>query len=278
MENKKIDLSKIEAVFSDIDGTLLNTQAVLDKNTIEAINNLPIPFYLASGRYYKMMLPLAKELNLKTPLISANGGLVINQDGTIIKEFPIDHTVLKEILDQLYFNYMDKIGLHLYDSNKWYCNSSTNTLFSLEYRVVRCYPDYESLDMRFASSLNISKFLLFSSKEICDELASDWIKKYSDKINIFHEKDNMVEIFSCDAFKGAGVKEICKDKGYDINNVLCAGDTALDLSMLEVCGYPVAMLNATDALKKKALIIADHTNNCGLAKLLNEITKSITDR
>ncbi len=274
--NKK--LSEVKAIFSDIDGTLVNTKATLTEETIKAVKNLPIPFYLASGRYYKMMLPIAEKLNLKTPLVSANGGLIINQKGSIIKEFPIDEEILKEILEQLFNEYKDKIGLHIYDSKNWYCNSTTNQFFEIEYRVVKTYPDYTNLDLRFASSLKISKFLLFSTKEICDYLYLDWKNKYGNKLNLFHEKPQMIEIFSNNAFKGVGVKEICKEFNYDLNDIMCAGDTKLDESMLEVAGYKVAMENASASLKEKANIIASHTDDNGLAKLLNQITSEITNR
>lgn len=273
-----MNLSKIKAIFSDIDGTLVNTKATLTEETIKAVKGLPIPFYLASGRYYKMMLPIAEKLNIKTPLISANGGLIINQDGKIINEFPIDKTILKEILEQLFKDFKGKIGLHIYDSKNWYCNSISNEFFEMEYRVVKTYPDYTNLDLRFASSLNISKFLLFSTKEICDYLYLDWKNKYGNKLNLFHEKPHMIEIFSCNAFKGVGVKEICKEFHYDLKDIMCAGDTKLDDSMLEVAEYKVAMENASNSLKEKATIIASHTDDNGLAKLLNQITLEITNQ
>ena len=72
-----MDLSKVQAVFSDIDGTLLDSHSVLREKTIESVSRLKIPFFLASGRYYKMMSPLAKELHINTPFVSANGGLII---------------------------------------------------------------------------------------------------------------------------------------------------------------------------------------------------------
>lgn len=269
-----MDLSKVQAVFSDIDGTLLDSHSVLREKTIESVSRLKIPFFLASGRYYKMMSPLAKELHINTPFVSANGGLIISSEGKIIQEFPIANDILKEVLNELHQEFSSRIGLHLYDSKNWYCNSVSSPLFSLEYRVVRCYPDFANEDMRYLSSYPISKFLLFSSKEICSELYSRWEKRYHGRIHLFHEKDTMLEMFSSSASKGNGVKVLCNHYNFDVSQVLCVGDTLLDLSMIETAGYSVSMGNGCEELKKHAKIIAKPTDEDGLSQILDQITAS----
>lgn len=267
-----MDLSKVQAVFSDIDGTLLDSHSVLREKTIDSVSRLKVPFFLASGRYYKMMTSLAKELHIDTPFVSANGGLIITPEGKIIQEYPIEEDILKEVLEELHQEFHSQIGLHLYDSKHWYCNSVSSPLFSLEYRVVRCYPDFVNEDMRYLSSYPISKFLLFSSKEICSELYSRWDRRYHGRVNLFHEKDNMLEMFSSSASKGNGVKVLCDHYGFDLDKVLCAGDTLLDLSMIEKAGYSVAMGNACKALKDHARIIAKPTDEDGLSLILDQIS------
>ena len=266
-----LDFSKVKAVFSDIDGTLLDSKSCLRERTISSVKNLKVPFFLASGRYYKMMASLHEELSLSTPLISANGGLIITKDGKVIQEYPIESGILREILNELQASYMDRIGLHLYDSKNWYCNSISSPLFSLEFRVVRCYPDVVLKDMREVSDLPISKFLLFADKPVCDELYSKWERRYGNRIHMFHEKDTMLEIFSDKASKGNGVKVLSSLYHLDLKDVLCAGDTLLDFSMLQDVGYPICMGNGSEALKKQARFIAGNTDDDGLAEILDQI-------
>ena len=266
-----MEIHGVQAVFSDIDGTLLDSHSVLREKTKESVSRLKVPFYLASGRFYKMMLPLCDELSIHTPLVSANGGLVITEEGEVLKEYPIAPDILMEVLSELHEEFHDVIGLHLYDSENWYCNSVTSPLFSLEYRVVRCYPDRTLSDMRGLSSYRISKFLLFSSKEVCSELFRRWNIRYRDRVHLFHEKDTMLEMFSSSASKGNGVKVLCDRYGYDMDKVLCAGDTLLDLSMIEKARFSVAMGNACDELKRHAKIIAKTTDEDGLSDILDSI-------
>lgn len=265
-------LKKVSAVFSDIDGTLLNSESRLSDKTILSVGKLQIPFFLASGRFYRMMLPLAKRLDIKTPLVSASGALTIDQNGTIIKEYQIDSDVLKEIIADLNHGYMDKVSLHLYDAKRWFCNSVSTPLFQMEYRVVRCLPDVIDKDMMSASSYHISKFLIHAEPSTCDELYARWKDRYQDKIHLYHDKPTMIEIFDKDADKGKGVKELCRLYHFDPKEVTCIGDTILDESMLLSCGYPIAMGNASDSLKKIARFVAPTTDEDGLSFILDQIT------
>ena len=88
-------------ICSDIDGTLLNKDRELSKNTISQVKRMaPIPFVLISSRMPKAMRHLQHELgNASTPIIAYNGGLIINED-KIIQSTEINNSVLESIINK----------------------------------------------------------------------------------------------------------------------------------------------------------------------------------
>lgn len=78
-----LEKGKYKAVFSDIDGTLLNTSHQIPektKNKIQKINQEGIPFVLVSARMPKGMTEIRKELGAKSPMICYSGALVVDEN------------------------------------------------------------------------------------------------------------------------------------------------------------------------------------------------------
>lgn len=75
-------------VFSDIDGTLLNSNHQISRGTKESVWRLKekgIPFILVSARMPRGIFPLQEELEINEPVICFNGALVLGRvesDGT----------------------------------------------------------------------------------------------------------------------------------------------------------------------------------------------------
>ena len=73
-------------IVCDLDGTLLNNDNEIPKNTIEYLNNLinkNFIIVLASGRPYRGMLKYANHFPSSTPLISENGAYIGSIDNSI---------------------------------------------------------------------------------------------------------------------------------------------------------------------------------------------------
>ncbi len=72
----------------------------------------------------------------------------------------------------------------------------------------------------------------------------------------------------CDASKEAAVAGILEAEGALPATVLVYGDDANDLGMFKLCGFPVAMTNAIQALKARAAVSTASTNDGGVARAL----------
>ena len=82
---KKVRAAQTRLLAVDLDGTLLNGDRRLNAESAKAVARAldrGVTVVLASGRIYPSMKPFAKALGLTGPLICANGGHIVNGDGT----------------------------------------------------------------------------------------------------------------------------------------------------------------------------------------------------
>ena len=78
---------KYKMIFSDIDGTLLDSNQKISFDTKKKIQELAkkgIPFVLASSRLESGVFPVMEELGIKAPAISYSGALVHDADRKVI--------------------------------------------------------------------------------------------------------------------------------------------------------------------------------------------------
>ena len=79
-------MKKYKIIFSDIDGTLLNDENQVPKETVEELQSLDkrgIPFVLVSARMPEGMRPIREELGIHAPMVCYSGGLVLGPDDMI---------------------------------------------------------------------------------------------------------------------------------------------------------------------------------------------------
>ena len=74
-------------LFSDIDGTLLNSKHQISEKTKKKVQQLAIqniPFILVSARMPKGMHYFLDELQIKAPMVSYSGGLILDENQKVI--------------------------------------------------------------------------------------------------------------------------------------------------------------------------------------------------
>ena len=110
-----------QLICSDIDGTLLNKDRELSKETIAQVKRVaPIPMVLISSRMPKALRHLQQEFgNASAPIIAYNGGLVLDQERVLHSTF-IKNEVLAQIINQCSNT---SIHLSLFHADEWYVPS-----------------------------------------------------------------------------------------------------------------------------------------------------------
>ena len=93
-----------KCVFSDIDGTLLNSKHQISEKTKKKVQQLAIqniPFVLVSARMPKGMYYFLDELHIKAPMVSYSGGLILDENQKVIysKGFSVEMSLKEKFSD-----------------------------------------------------------------------------------------------------------------------------------------------------------------------------------
>ena len=112
-----------KAVVSDLDGTLLDGNHAIDeftKETVSAVIDKGIKFYIATGRSYSGAKDIMDKLGLKIPLITSNGARILDEEGKEIYVNNLEKKYSDSILDIDYKKNGKSIVLNVYSGNDWY--------------------------------------------------------------------------------------------------------------------------------------------------------------
>lgn len=264
---------------SDLDGTLLNSQAELNPYTIETINALikkGMEFTVATARTAATVSKILAPLNLSVPAVLMNG--VIRYD---MKQ--------KEYLSTLYLP-EETVSFILHTARQFHLtgflyeikDNSLTTYYEnlsnsgmLEYyteRKVKFNKTFIQTDNLIDAASEHSIYfamidkmeLLLPAYEIYKTLPGISTAFYQDNYN----KEGMwfLEVFSDKATKYNAVMGLRESYGYD--RVICFGDNLNDLPMFKACDITCAVANAKDEVKAAATQVIQGNTEDGVARWL----------
>lgn len=265
----------MKILFTDLDGTLLNNQSLVSKNTksfldkfIGAGNKLA----LSSGRPLNSILEVKESAGINYP-----GVLIIAYNGALIFDCDSQSSILEKRLPLPYVSFLQahakSQGLHI----QTYTDDSI--VSSADDEEIRFYRERIHLPLiianNYADFLKKEPFKMlaisrFHSRltHFCDSI-SDWA---SDKVQYIFSNDFYLELVAKDAGKGNAVRYVCDFFNVPLSDTYAAGDAENDISMLKAAGCGIAMLNAAPKVKEAADVTTSKDNdNDGLALQLNSI-------
>jgi len=117
-----------KAVISDLDGTLLSRGhhvTKFTKNVIKEIIKKGINFYIASGRSYDQIGYVTEQLEVKIPIIAANGARIFDADGNMIYEKGLSSKAANAILGLDYEHIAEGSHLNIFSGNDWIITKGT---------------------------------------------------------------------------------------------------------------------------------------------------------
>ncbi len=263
---------------SDLDGTLLNSDAYLSDFTTSELNRLiesGMHFTIATARTPATALPILKEIKLTEPIIMMTGVLIydISTGNYIKKEIPSKDNIdkilsaMKEtgqtglvyaLSDNELVTYYERIynaGLSRFINERTerynkkftkiddFCNINAEIIYF-------CFMDtFEAINLLYEKIKDI--------KGICTE-------KYQD---IYSDGDLWyMEIFSEAASKYNAINFIKQHCGYDY--IVSFGDNLNDIPMFKASNESYAVKNAKPEVKENAFGFIDSNVNDGVVKYL----------
>ena len=260
----------------DMDGTLLNSDNVISKENEVALKKLKqmgLEVIIATGRVDLMVKFYIKQLDLKGPVISCNGGLIRNiETGEIIYSKIMDKNTVKEIIDYCMGNNIDFI---IYTAEIVYSSKNNplgkryedrNKLLSKETQVPIKYIDNRIIEN--INDIDALKVLLVCEKHEEILILEKYFSKY-DNLTVVSSATGLLDIMASNISKGNALEVLSQKLGVDLSEVIVFGDNYNDMEMLKCAGMPIAMENAVEEVKSQAKYITKSNNESGIAYAIN---------
>lgn len=239
-------------VCSDLDGTLRNSDGIISKENIDAINYFTANggrFSLSTGRSPQYAKELENEgVICNAPVIVINGAMIYDiRKEKILYENPIA------------FERIESMG----EFSKSYADCCTEiNFFSRE--TVQSFDDI--ID-------SILYKVVFSCKDAdcAARLRKDLEERYCDGFYIVNSWHTGVEILDRKSTKGECVKRIREFCDVPIEKIVCVGDYENDISMLEAADLSFAVQNAIPSVKASAMRLTVSNDENAVAAVIEEL-------
>ena len=269
----------IKMVVSDLDQTLLNSDATFSPENLDAIRAAEakgIFFTICSGRIFPMLEVYTRALDIQGPVITTNGAAIVDgKTGKLLSKHTIPHEIAVKILDyarerdydysaltsQISYFSGNSQRIKRFERYNEIAESDGLKAMQLEYFNGRSYTNIED---------EILKMLLYQIP--AEEFSS--VLAFLDSIPEIHftsSDEGLLDIMAAGTNKGTAVAEVRKFMGFEKEQVCVFGDYINDLAMFEEAGLTVAMANAHEELKSKALYITDTNDRAGVARALEAL-------
>lgn len=267
----------VKLILSDIDGTILNDDNVIDsglKVAVEKLKQKNIPFVLASARPPEGMLLIAQKLDvLDDPIACYNGALVVkdlkNKKYSTILSHELDSGELERIISIVHDKYPN-VSINLYAGIDWYVEKIDKWV-EIEADITKIDPTVVDINKVITEQqLAVHKILLISdATEISQVLSYLQDSKFSNSL-FYLSKPNYLEITNSNVSKETALRELAKTYGLDLKDTMTIGDNFNDVPMLKLAGLGVAMQNAPVEVKKCANVVTESNNQNGVSKAVEK--------
>lgn len=268
---------KINAIFTDLDGTLLNDDKNIgaeDKKTIQMLIDKEIKVFLATGRHFAATRYYANQLNSSYPCLCCNGGLIYDfKKESIVSSVTFPKEDAKALGE---FAVANKMSFYTYSEN---CitlskNDMDNFFFQGLNSIKKIVRENEIVFCEKEEIALAENIVTFAFSDCTDEkyqklLESDIVK--SGKYRLDHSGRMFVDFTCVHANKGDAVKKMCGIYGLDTDNIVCMGDNYNDRTMLDIAGISVVPASAEESLRKTADFVTSSCNENPLTYLVDNL-------
>ena len=266
----------------DMDGTLLTKRKKIseyNKKIIKAAHDRGIEIVVTTGRLYNNAAYFSKILGVSSPVIAANGAIVIDQKtNKIIYEQEIPKDICLKILEVLMKN---KISFHFNTMSTIYCSNFFNKLGTKIYMSKQL--KFENLDIKYKiikkfeawnkifniEEGKIAKGIAISPKK--EKVAK--LRKELDRLGIvstYASGQYSIEVNHSGVSKSNAIEALINHYGIKKEELICIGDSENDIAMIKYAGLGVAMGNASEEVKRVANYVTDTNNKDGVAKVIEK--------
>lgn len=271
----RINESRKNLLFTDMDGTLLKSDNTISeslKNAIDAMTANGHSLILTSGRPLPSILEVKVKLGLNYPnmyIISNNGGLIYDcEQSRPVLEKKVSSEVIRKVV-----SLANRAGIHVHSY------TATDIVGFSEDEEVKYYRS--RIHMPFIQVDDIAGYLKdgaykvqlihLTDRDELEKLRLEIVQELGNEVDAFFSNDQYLEILPKGINKGDAVLFLEKHLAVPHSHTFAAGDADNDLSMINAAGTGIAMKNASKEIKEAAdIITANDNDHDGLLEIISK--------
>ena len=265
-----------KALFTDLDGTLLNDKSEIsegNRRAIEELRKAGHHIVLTTGRPLASAIQQANMLGLTGKgcfLIAFNGGVLYDLERHVVIDrivMPLD--LACEIFDEANNR---KIHVQTYSETKVLVEPRCANAITEKY-CRRLGMEYEIIPSIRTMTREPEKILLIDpeTREHLNRFIDDIAPKYTGLLDLFYSSRELLEIVPTGVNKGTAIRRVADYLGVKPENTVAAGDAANDIPMLQSAHYGIAMKNASqEVLEITTLVTQNDNNHDGVAEIIRK--------
>jgi len=259
-------------VFLDIDGTLLDSKHQVmpcTLNRLKYLHGRSVPIVLCSARPPEGVNLVARQIGLNGPVACYNGGLIFDENSTILRDVGIDIDLamdFKRFVSQRFPELV--VSAYLY--NVWMAEDLRNPLILQEAEISGCTPLQGSLEQVASAASHVHKLLCMGDAMRIRALQKE-VQQHFPQLMALRSKATYLEILSPESTKGSAAQVLLEHYHLDPKQAVAFGDSDVDVDMLQYCGFGVAMGNAPKSVKEAADYVTASNDQEGVYIALNSL-------
>ena len=275
----------LRAVFTDMDGTLLNPQHEISDYTANVLKRLKeqgVFFVVATGRTYSEVIQTIHHCKLEPDfIITSNGGRIHDSRFNVLREHNITAHLTRQLLT-IHRRKHPETGVvepktfitNVYRHTEWLTDKDVPEISGGIHKNLPCTVLGEALyDLPIAELEGVHQVWFYGKTEDLESLNTQLNAAFGDELCWTFSGANTIDCGPAGVTKGNGVREVAEALGVSLADVACFGDGMNDESMLKIAGKAYITENGQQGLKDAVAHaeVIDSNANDGVAKKLEKL-------
>ena len=257
-------------IITDLDGTLLPASKIPLERDLKAIRRFEQAggrFSIATGRTIQASQRYVTQLELKSPVIAFNGGMIyhpLSGEKQILQALPEEAKAMTAEV----FREKPHVGIEVLCAGETWVVNNTETE-QMHIQICGVMPKYCTPEEIQESWLKV----LFSMSSDDMPAFIEYIEeKHFRNVDFVRSEKRFYEMLPVGNSKGSALKEYRKLSGMEGFKLIAVGDFDNDLEMLKASDFAVCPANATESVKQVANLVLSRTCEEGaMEELINKI-------
>lgn len=262
-------------VFSDVDGTLLDSKHKVLPGTMAAIRALQrqgIPFVIISARSPSGIYPILEENQFNCPVIAYSGALILDENRKVLGSVAMSQATASEVLSYIEERRLD-CSWNIYSMDTWIAKDKKDPRVMQEAEIVRASVVEGTMEL-LRKDQEVHKLLCMCNPKHIVSIERQ-LKEAFPGLSIAKSSDVLLEIMPGGVTKRSAMTRLCELWKIPLESTVAFGDNYNDVEMLETAGLAFLMGNAPEELKGRFSNVTGSNDQEGIWRAL--VSSGIVD-